>query len=93
MVGQGLASGVKHGDDTDLGTQPLGGGDCGRNYRRCSSCRSLAGIDVSTEPWCAAGFDRAHDTSFAAAKMTDVITVVGTPANQCRPYRIQYANY
>ncbi|OWK25732.1 hypothetical protein AJ87_07185 [Rhizobium yanglingense] len=38
----------------------------------------IADIDVSTEPGCAAGFDRAHDTSFAAAKMTDVITAIGT---------------
>ena len=38
----------------------------------------VAGIDVSTEPGCAAGFDRAHDTSFAAAKMTDAITAIGT---------------
>ncbi|MBB4112762.1 hypothetical protein FHT80_002081 [Rhizobium sp. BK226] len=38
----------------------------------------IAGIDVSTEPWCAAGFDRTHATSFVAAKMTDVITAIIT---------------
>ena len=41
MVGHGLAPSVKHGDDTDLGTQPLGvGGDrlqrLGRNsHQQC----------------------------------------------------------
>ncbi len=37
----------------------------------------IAGIDVTTKPGCAAGFDRAHDASFAAAKMAGVLSPVG----------------
>ncbi|CDM60349.1 hypothetical protein LPU83_pLPU83b_0362 (plasmid) [Rhizobium favelukesii] len=37
----------------------------------------IAGIDMATEPGCAASFDRAHDTSFAATKMTGVLLPVG----------------
>ncbi len=39
----------------------------------------VAGIDVTAEPGCPAGFDSTHDTSFAAAKMTGVLSSVGRP--------------
>jgi len=39
----------------------------------------VAGIDVTPEPGCPAGFYRAHDASFAAAKMTDVLPPIRVP--------------
>lgn len=37
----------------------------------------IAGIDVATEPGCSACFNRTHDASFAAAKMTGVVMLAG----------------
>ncbi|OCP34418.1 hypothetical protein BC360_30055 [Ensifer sp. LC163] len=43
------------------------------------SAAPIAGIDVTAEPGCPAGFYRPHDASFAAAKMTGVLLSVRAP--------------
>lgn len=54
-----------------------GSGDCGRSYRRCGSCRTHRRHRRVPRAGCPAGFYRAHDASFGAAKMTGVLSPVG----------------